>query len=282
MRESFLWGVPFLLLALCAPAAVAQETGPGTPGFVDESTQALVDIAGSKSDKEAAQALIRLADRLMVSLEEKARAGKAKEANSVAEAYRVTMREGLANMGADKNLKTQKKVALKPGEKGAERAGEGMKDQTRAQDQTRTQDQTKTKDPMKTQEQLKTQDQTRTQDQKRTQERIQQQDRTQAESKPGADDVKGLVAAVTTRHAAALRNCMESASPEVKRALQQALESCMEVRSRFGFSEGPGPKAGEQGIPRGPGAGDGLQKGAPSDPPRGMIERPTPEPRRGP
>ncbi len=268
MRESIIWSVPVLLLALCAPAAPAQETGPGTPEFVDESTQALVDIAGAKSNKEAAQALMRLADRLMVSLEEKARAGKAKEANSAAEAYRVTMREGLSNMGADKNLKVREKAALQPKEQEKKKSGEGEKDQTR------------------TQEQAKTQDQTKTQEQEKIQERIRQEERTRAETKSGVDeDVKGLVAAATVRHAAALRKAMESASPEVKRALQAALEACLEVRASFGFSEGPGPKAGEPGTPRGPGAGEGLQKGAPSEPPRvppGMTDRPAPEPpRRG-
>lgn len=262
MRDSTRWALPILALALAAPAALAQETGPGTPDFVDESTQALLDVAGAKSDKEAAQALIRLADRLMVSLEENARAGKAKEAESVAEAYRITMREGLANMGAAKNLKTREKTALKPKEQDPKQSGDGEKEQT--------QEQTRTRDQEKTQEQAKTQDQTRSRE----------QDRTRTESRPEQDDVKGLVAAVTTRHAAALRKCMESVSPQVKRALQVALESCLEVRSKFGLSEGPGPKAGEPGNPRGSGQGEGLQKGAPPAPPRGMIDRPAPEPPR--
>lgn len=265
MRISALFSLPLILAALSAPAALAQETGPGTPDFVDESTQALVDIAGAKSGKEVVQALIRLADRLVVSLEEKVRAGKAKEADSIAEAYRVALREGIASMGTGKKL--QEKVTLQPEDRPSQRSGEAEKNAVRTQDQERTQERTRE------------QDQTRARETAKVQERNREESRIRTEEKAATDDVKGLVAAATERHAAALRRCLEFASPEAKRALQKALESCMEVRSRFGFSAGPGPK-GEPEAPRGPGEGDGYRKGASGEPPRGMIERPAPEPPR--
>jgi len=285
MRCHARWFLPLFVMAFGLPGASAQGTAPGTPDFVDASTQALIDMANAKSGKDAAIALLRLSDRLMISIQEKVQAGKSEEAAAIAEAYRVTMREGLANMGADKSLQTREKAALQSkeqAEKSASKTGDGdgqkLQVRTQEQDRLREQDRTQTKgegqdpveDPLKAQVKDQVRDQSRVQD--------------KTALKSGADeDVMALVATATSRHAHALRNAMAFASPEAKRALEMALEACTEVRLSFGLSAGPGPKAGEPGIPNGPKAGNGQRMGAPSEPPRvpqEVITRPAPQPRR--
>ncbi len=272
MRRFVMIGLPFLLLAPLA--AIAQDTAPGTPDFVDEATQALVDIAGANSDKDAAKALIRLADRLMLNLQEKVKAGKNSEAAAIAEAYRVVMREGLSNLAENRKLKVQQKAKAEAGE------GEGDKTQTKAQKQAKGGEGEGDQTQAKAQKQAKGEDKAGEGDktQAKTQDRVREQDRTRKESKQDEESVEDLIAAAMNRHANALSNAMGSASPEAQRSLQLALQAC-EGALLGGGSTGPGGGSTGSG-----GGSTGPRVGAPSEPPRvppDQNNRPAPEQPRG-
>jgi hypothetical protein len=244
--------------------------------------------------------MIRLADRLVLSLQEQVRAGSG-EAAATAEAYRVLMREGLGRIESSERNGHGPKAASRAKTQADDptEARERDRIKTPSQDRTRIRerDQSREQDAEPAAVQSRTREHSREQDQDRN--RIQDRDQTRAQDPKGdavrsrdqvrersavrsgpPETVTALVEEATNRHAAALRNAMQFASPESKRALQAALESCMAAQFRCGGLKrpGPGPGAGPgagsdagqgPGGPGGTGGVGGPRTGAPSTPPSG-------------
>lgn len=100
MRRHWRMALGGLALAAAPLAASAQDLQPGTPDFVDQSTQTLLDIAKSHAAPQAASALAAFADRAAAGIPKQSQAGHAAEAAGLADTEREAL-NGLSALARD-------------------------------------------------------------------------------------------------------------------------------------------------------------------------------------